>query len=444
MAQRSRGQNGRLYLDHAATSPLLPEVATKMTEVIEQLSRGEFGNASSLHSPGQFANHTLNTARKHVARLINAEPDEIIFTSGGSEANNTVTNIFAGRHLAVSAVEHPSLLESARARAGGLTILPVNRYGQVELAAIPNDADLVSVMLANNELGTIQPIAEIAKKLQKNRTENPQNMKDSVASSVNRGTAMSPSTFLHSDATQALGKIHLDVKALGVDYLTLSAHKIGGPVGVGALYVRRGTPFRPLIIGGHQENKRRAGTSNVLLAAGFGEAARLAWDNWSCQQYKKVAELRNELVRRILAEVPHSSANGFVECQYDEDARNYNTLPNVANLSFQAAEGESIQLYLDLAGIAVSTGSACAAGDTRPSHVLMATSGDAEVAHSSIRFSLGPNTTRADLDQVIRVLPDIVRKLQGISTVKIVSEAESSRNRNNQCTKTAKQDRKEN
>ncbi len=400
----SHFDNERLYLDYAATSPLLPEVAAKMTALSAQLQQGELGNASSLHVPGQLAKHELTAAREHVARLINAAPDEIIFTSGGSEANNTVTNIFAGRRAAVSAIEHPSLLESARVRAGKLTILPVDRFGRVQTAEIPAETDLVSVMFANNELGTVQPIAKIAQKLSKNRTKK---------------SSAKASTYLHSDATQALGKIHLDVKALGVDYLTLSAHKIGGPVGIGALYVRSGAPFLPLIIGGHQEQKRRAGTSNVLLAAGFGEAARLAWENWSCRQYQKIAELRNELVRRILSSVPHSSVNGYVECRYDAATRNYNTLPNLANLSFRAAEGESIQLYLDLAGIAVSTGSACAAGDIKPSHVLMATSGDAEVAHSSIRFSLGPNTTRADLDRVMQVLPKIIERLQGISTVKI-------------------------
>ena len=209
---------------------------------------------------------------------------------------------------------------------------------------------------------------------------------------------------------QALGKIHIDVKQLGVDYLTLSAHKIGGPLGVGALYVKHGAPLTPLIIGGHQENNRRAGTSNTLGIIGFGAAAKHAWDNWTCKLYAaQVQPLRDQLRARILQEIPHSYCNSPTE----------NCLPNILNMSFAAAEGESIQLYLDLAGIMVSTGSACAAGDTKPSHVLMATKHDAEVAHSSIRFSLGLETTQTDIDRVMQVLPGIIKQLQSISTVKL-------------------------
>lgn len=369
-----------IYLDYAATAPLLPAARAKMLEVMDL----ELGNASSLHTPGHHADSIIEEARAAVAQLINADPSEIIFMSGGSEANNTVSHIFAGKNVATSAVEHPSVLESLKARAKRCEIIPVDRYGFVNPKSLPQNIDLISVMLANNELGTIEPIADI------------------VEHSSN-------TTFVHSDATQALGKLHIDVQALGVDYLTISAHKIGGPIGIGALYVRNGAPYRPLILGGHQEARRRAGTSNTLLIAGFGAAAKYILENGTIEQYQKVAQLRDQLATRILREIPHSSINSPLE----------NCLPNLLNASFQAAEGESIQLYLDAAGIAVSTGSACAAGDIQPSHVLMATHKDAEIAHSSIRFSLGLDTTAADIDHLMSILPQIVARLQGISTIKI-------------------------
>lgn len=371
-----------VYLDFAATSPLLP---TARKAMIAAMDAG-YGNASALHSPGHAASVALEEARLSVAQLINAEPEEIIFTSGGSEANNTIAETFCNQTVAVSAIEHPSILVAAQSRAHRLVQLKVDTSGFVQPLADWSPYQLVSVMLANNELGSIQPISELA-------------------------TAVhAAGGYFHSDATQALGKIPVDVRQLGVDYLTISAHKIGGPVGIGALYVRRGAPFKPLILGGHQEHHRRAGTSNVVLACGFGAAAQSALRQHLWQRYvEQVQPLRDQLRQRILAEVPYSSINSPTE----------HCLPNLLNASFQAAEGESIQLYLDAAGIAVSTGSACAAGDIKPSHVLMAARHDAEVAHSSIRFSLGLDTTTADLDRVMLVLPDIVRRLQSISTIKI-------------------------
>lgn len=373
------------YLDYAATAPLLPVVREKMLEIMNF----ELGNASSLHTTGHHASSIIEEARAEVAKLINADPSEIIFTSGGSESNNTVANIFAGKKVATSAVEHPSVLESLKARASSCEIVKVDRCGFVNPTEVPQNVDLVSIMLANNELGSIEPVAEIA-----------HHLKNSEDGRVH----------FHSDATQALGKIHIDVKELGVDYLTISAHKIGGPVGIGALYVNKDAPYRPFILGGHQENKRRAGTSNTLLIAGFGAAAKYARDQkiWTTFA-KQIAPLRNQLAERILKDVPYSSLNSPLE----------NCLPNILNVSFQAAEGESIQLYLDAENITVSTGSACAAGDIQPSHVLMATKNDAEIAHSSIRFSLGPNTTVADIDRVMSVLPKIITRLQGMSTIKI-------------------------
>lgn len=377
-----------IYLDHSATSLLLPCVRAKIIEVMDF----PLGNASSLHSPGHHAHEIIEESRKQIARLINASPEEIIFTSGGSESNNTVANIFAGQKIAVSAIEHPAMLASARARAGELLTLDVDSSGSILPATIPKDANLVSVMFANNELGTIEPVQEIVKRCKKYNT------------------------YVHTDAVQALGKVKIDVQRLGVDYMTLSAHKIGGPIGIGALYVKKGSPYRPLIFGGHQESGRRAGTMNTLLIAGFGAAAKWCWDNWSCKQWAEVAKLRDELRERILKEVPYSSVNSPEK----------NCLPHLLNVSFQAAEGESIQLYLDIEGIYVGTGSACAAGDLQPSHVLMATKNDAEVAHSSIRFSLGLDTTKADITRVMAVLPNIVKKLQGISTVKIKEQNEPS------------------
>lgn len=374
----------RVYLDYAATAPLLPCVREKMFEVMNL----QLGNASSLHSAGHYAYEIVEAAREQIARLIGAEPEEIIFTSGGSEANNTIMETFRGQKIAVSAIEHPSVLEAAKARASELIVLPVDVAGFVNTAAVEakaNECQLVSVMLANNELGSIEPVQEIAKCCKKYNT------------------------YVHSDATQALGKIHIDVKELGVDYLTISAHKIGGPVGIGALYVRKGAPFESLIKGGHQENRRRAGTTNIVAIAGFGAAAKWCWENQSYKKYEKVADLRDELKNRILNEVPYSNCNSPEQ----------NCLPNILNMSFQAAEGESIQLYLDAEDIIVGTGSACASGDLQPSHVLMATRGDAEAAHSSIRFSLGLDTTERDIDRVMEVLPGIIKRLQEISTVKI-------------------------
>ncbi len=374
----------RVYLDNAATEKMLPCVKQAMLNAMD----AELGNAAALHYEGWNAKKLIEEARVRVARLINAEPEEIIFTSGGTEANNTVMETFRGKRIVTSSVEHPSVLEAARARAGELVVLPVDRWGRVDVADIEREAkvaDLASVMLANNELGTIEPIKEYVKCCKKYNT------------------------YVHTDATQAVGKIKVDVKELGVDYLSFSAHKIGGPIGVGVLYVKNGAPYRNLMYGGKQEDGRRAGTSNILGIVGLGAAAKWCWEEWSCRKWAEVTKLKNELKRRILAEVPYSSCNSPDE----------GCLPGVLNMSFQAAEGESIQLYLDTEGICVSTGSACAAGDIKPSHVMMAARHDAEVAHSSIRLSLGIDTTKEDIERVMAVLPGIIRKLQGMSTIKV-------------------------
>ena len=373
-----------IYLDYSATTPLIEDAKKAMLSAMEL-----HGNPSALHTPGHEAMNVIEDAREEIAKLIGADPKEILFTSGGSESNNTVTNIFADEEVAISAIEHPSVLESAKLRCK-TTIIPVTAKGIVKSVADYTDVKLVSIMLANNEIGTIEDIKNLAKEAHKN------------------------GALFHTDATQALGKIPINVKDLDVDYMTLSSHKIGGPIGIGALYIKKGSPFRPFIIGGHQEHGKRAGTYQTVNIAGFGAAAKYANDHKIWEIYdQKIRPLRDLLAKRILEEVPHSSINNDLK----------SSLPHLLNCSFKAAEGESIQLYLDAEGdIIVSTGSACASGDGKPSHVLMATSGDAEVAHSSIRFSFGLNTTKADVDHVMKYLPKIVRRLQGISTIKIEEE----------------------
>lgn len=357
------------YLDYAATSPLLPEVINAMSEA----ERRYFANASALHTPGHLAMNEIEHTRELLAQIINAEPNEIIFTSGASESNNTVIRTFEGHKIVTSPLEHHSIIEAAAVYCG------------------EEEPTLYSYMLANNEIGEILPVKEQAKK------------------------AHEEGAFAHSDLTQVLGKLPIDVKELDLDYATFSAHKIGGPIGVGALYVRKGAPFKPLIIGGNQEKKRRGGTYNTVGIIGFGVALEYLKKVNSWFLYDtKVRELRDKLAERILAEIPGSSLN--TELERDK------SLPNILNASFEAAEGESIQLYLDAEGVIVSTGSACAAGDAKPSHVLMAKTGDAEVAHSSIRFSFSPDNTEADIEKVMAVLPGIVDRLQQISTVTMRSK----------------------
>ena len=346
------------YLDYAATSPLLPEAREAMHRAEEQF----FANASALHTPGHLAMNEIEHVRELLAKLIEAEPSEIIFTSGASESNNAVIRTFEGHQIGTSPLEHHSIIETARVCRGD---------------KLPK---LYSYMLANNETGEILDLAEVIKRANKDAVVDCPEMFEVKNDWGKPLVTVKKGDYVHSDLTQALGKIPLDVKALGVDYATFSAHKIGGPVGVGALYVRKGVPFRPLIIGGNQENKRRGGTYNTLGIIGFGAALEYT-------------------LRERTWERPGAS------------------LPNILNVSFRAAEGESIQLYLDAEGIVVSTGSACAAGDTKPSHVLMAKTGDAEVAHSSIRFSFGLENTEKDLDRVMEVLPGIIDRLQGISTI---------------------------
>ena len=372
------------YLDYAATVPMLPEVREAMREAEDKF----YANASALHTPGHLAMNQIEYTRELLAKLIGAKPEEIIFTSGASESNNTVVRTFEGCKIETSPLEHHSIIESAKMFGG---------------KKMPK---LYSYMLANNELGDFLKLPTI------DRSEfegSPLfDSKDDWGHELVFDKRMA---YLHSDLTQVLGKVPIDVNELGLDYATFSAHKIGGPIGVGALYVRKGVPFRPLIVGGNQENKRRGGTYNTVGIVGFGVALEHVLKEKTWEKYdSKVRKLRNRLAERILKEIPGSSLN--------TDIAPGASLPNILNASFEAAEGESIQLYLDAEEIIVSTGSACAAGDTKPSHVLMAKTGDAEVAHSSIRFSFGLQNTMRDVDHVMEVLPGIVERLQQMSTIK--------------------------
>ena len=373
------------YLDYAATMPMLPEVREAMHRAEENF----YANASALHTPGHLAMNEIERARKTLAKLIGAKPEEIIFTSGASESNNTVIQTFRGCSIETSPVEHHSIIEAANAVRG---------------SKLPK---LYSFMLANNETGEILKLPQIDKSAYRNSPL--MKKKNDWGKPLVTDCRKS---YLHSDLTQALGKIPIDVKKLGLDYASFSAHKIGGPIGVGALYVKEGVPFSSLIIGGNQENKRRGSTYNTVGIIGFGVAAESALKRKSWKIYDtKIRKLRDLLAKRILNEIPGSSLN--------TDIKKGASLPNILNASFKAAEGESIQLYLDNEGIVVSTGSACAAGDTKPSHVLMAKTGDAEIAHSSIRFSFGPESSIRDVERVMEVLPAIVDKLQKMSTIEL-------------------------
>ena len=381
-----------VYMDYNATTPLHPEVKSRMIEDMEV-----YANASSLHESGRTAHARVESARASVARLIHAkDPASVIFTSGGSESNNTVfaTMFHLGRKgprkgIITTAIEHPCVLNAARWLADeGLPVrfLGVDSKGRIDLEELKSSVGpetlLVSVMAANNEIGTIQDVA--------------------VASEI----AKSAGAFFHTDATQCAGKIPVDVEAWKADYLTLSCHKIYGPKGIGALFVRKGIPLVPLIRGGHQEHGNRAGTYNNLGILGFGTAADLALkelDEYSGRVRRLRERLREGLVRRL----PYAHVNGHET----------EVLPNTLNLSFPGAEGESILLYLDMEGIQVSTGSACASGSLEPSHVLLATGLGPELAHGSIRFSLGRDSTEADVDYVIEKLPPVIERLRRMSTV---------------------------
>jgi cysteine desulfurase len=380
----------RVYFDYNATTPLVQDA----TEAVVRATREIFGNASSVHHFGQVAKATLDEARSSVASLITGDPSEIVFTSGGTESDNFAIRGVAEaleptgrRHLIASAIEHEAVLNTLRAlarRGWSTTLLPVDATGIVSAdrlrEAITDQTALVSVMHANNEIGTIQPVAELA------------------AIAHERGALM------HTDAVQSTGKIPVDVRALGVDLLSLSAHKFNGPKGAGVLWTRRGTRMQPILTGGKHERNRRAGTENVAAIAGLGAAARVAAGKLATEG-ARVAALRDRLERGILDAVPGTAVNGAREPR----------VPNTSNISFDRVEAESLLIALDLEGVAVSTGSACSSGTLEPSHVLKAMGLPTHRTQNSIRFSLGTFSTDAEVDFVVGILPRLVEKLRGLT-----------------------------
>jgi cysteine desulfurase len=385
----------RVYFDYNATSPMAPQVV----EAVAGASRDLFGNASSVHHFGQQAKAALDESRSAVASLINGDPSEIVFTSGGTESDNLAIRGAAEaleptgrRHLVASAIEHEAVLNTlkALARRGWRTdLIPVDHTGIVSpdrvRELVTGETALVSVMHANNEIGTIQPIAEIA------------------AIAHERGALM------HSDAVQSVGKIPVDVRTLGVDLLALSAHKFNGPKGAGALWIKRGTRMQPTMTGGKHERNRRAGTENVPALVGLGVAARLAIAKRSDEAIR-VGALRDKLEARILADVPGTVVNG------QRDRR----VPNTTNISFDHVEAESLLIALDLEGVAVSTGSACSSGTLEPSHVLRAMGFPPHRTQNSLRFSLGLFSTEQEVDLVASLLPALVTKLRALTERKAV------------------------
>ena len=386
----------RVYFDYNATSPLAPGVADAMDRTVREV----FGNASSVHHFGQQAKSVLDDARSAVAALIGAEASEVVFTSGGTEADNAAIRGAAEaleptgrRHLVASAIEHEAVLNTLKAlarRGWKTTLVPVDQSGVVSpqrvQEALTDETALVSVMHANNEIGTIQPIAEIA------------------------AVAHARGALVHTDAVQSVGKIPVDVRTLGVDLLALSAHKFNGPKGTGALWIRRGTRLLPILTGGKHERSRRAGTENVPAIAGLGAAAALASGKLDGEG-RRLAALRDTLEAGILAAVPGTVVNGA------PDRR----VPNTTNISFDRVEAESLLIALDLEGIAVSTGSACSSGTLEPSHVLKAMGLPVHRTQNSLRFSLGLYSTDSEVQRVINVLPGLVEKLRGLTRKMVTS-----------------------
>ena len=380
---------GRIYLDYAATTPVHPEVVKAMLPYFSDV----FGNPSAIYSYGQEAAAALEEARAKVAGLIGSRSEEIVFTSGGTEADNIaligVANAMRsrGNHIITTAIEHDAIIETAKfleKNGFELTYLGVDDQGIVDpdavRRAITDKTILVSVMLANNELGTIQPLAEISR--------------------ITRQAGV----YLHTDAVQAVGRIPVNVDDLGVDLLSMSAHKLYGPKGVGALYIRKGVRMDPITHGGGQERARRSGTQNVAGIVGLSRAIELAGQEMAAEA-ERLAPLRDRLIQGILAGIDHSYLNGHP----------VKRLPNNANLSFDYVEGESMCLNLDLKGICVSTGSACSSSNLEPSHVLLAMGVPSQLAHGSLRFTLGKWTEPADIDRVLEALPPIVAKLRAMS-----------------------------
>ncbi len=382
-----------IYLDHNATTP----VRTEVFEAMEPFFKDRFGNASSIHRFGQDARSAVEEARAQVAGLVNGRPGEVYFTSGGTESDNLALKGIAyarrerGRHIITTKIEHSAVLNSCAflEREGyEVTYLPVDEYGRVDpervADALTDRTILISIMHANNEIGTVQPVDEIGK------------------------IAREHGVCFHTDAVQSAGKLPIDVEAFHADLLSLSGHKIYGPKGVGAIYIRKGVEIEPTAHGGHHENDVRSGTENTVGIVGLGRAAELAARDRE-HEYLHLAEMRDALEGRILDEIEGVRVNGHPEWR----------LPGTSNMSFPGAEGESLIMSLDLEGIAVSTGSACSSGAIEPSHVLLALGRDPRTALGSVRFSFGRDNTMQDVDYVLNSLPGIVSRLRELSSLPV-------------------------
>jgi cysteine desulfurase len=381
----------RIYMDHSATTPQDPQVLQAMLPFFSE----KFGNASSLHSFGLEAKEALEDSRERVAKLLGADPEEIVFTSGGTESDNLALKGIArrnrelGRHIITTQMEHPAILETCRKlekEGYEVTYLPVTSEGLVEPtaleAAIRPDTILISVMHANNEVGTIQPIEEIGR------------------------IAAERDIYLHSDAVQSVGKIATDVNALGVDLLSLSAHKLYGPKGVGALYIRRGTKIESIVQGGGHERGLRSGTENIPGIVGLGRAAELCRERMNADG-QRLTKLSARLAGKVLEKVKDAWVNGSMNRR----------LPGSLNFGFKYVEGESLLLFLDSKGIAVSTGSACSSHKLQPSHVLLSLGLRPEQCHGSLRITMGRSNTKEEVDYVASCIVEAVDRFRGISAL---------------------------
>ena len=378
-----------IYLDNAATTRLNPLVLDEMIPYLKDM----YGNASSIYSIGKQSRATIEKARERVAKAIGAQPSEIFFTSGGTESDNwaikgtTFANRSRGNHIITTSIEHHALLHTCKyleKESFEITYLPVNKNGIINIKdlkkAIKSTTILISIMFANNEIGTIQPIEEIGK------------------------IAKEKNIYFHTDAVQAIGQIPIDVKRLNIDMLSLSAHKFGGPKGVGALFINNGVNISSLLHGGAQERNRRAGTENVAGIVGLGKAIEIATKDIS-KRNKKLIKLRDMTIDGLLKRIPDMQVNGDLEKR----------LPNNVNVCFKYIEGESILLMLDMKGISASSGSACTSGSLEPSHVLLAIGIPHEIAHGSLRLTFSEENTKQDVEYLLEVLPPIVQKLRDMS-----------------------------
>ncbi|HEV3471263.1 MAG TPA: cysteine desulfurase family protein [Pyrinomonadaceae bacterium] len=394
----------RVYMDHSATTPVDRRVVEAMLPYLTE----RFGNPSSVHFYGQEARAAVDRARREVAALINARPNEVVFLSGGTEANNLAVrgvcelNAERGRHVITSQIEHSSvrgICDALERRDWEVTRLPAYSDGLVRVEdvrrALRPDTVLVTLHLANNEIGTVQPVAEVGALVRERRAGGHRHL------------------WLHTDAVQAPGRMRVDVEELGCDLLSLSAHKLHAPKGVGALYVRRGVRLAAQMVGGHQERERRGGTEAVSLVVAFGEAARLAREELD-ERIELMRTLRDRFEAGVSERVSDVVFNG------DRERR----LPHISNVSFRFIEGEGLLINLDMQGVAVSTGSACSSGSLEPSPVIRALGRDDELARGSIRFSIGKDTTAEDIEYVLEVLPRAVENLRRLSPLYQKAQAE--------------------